>query len=96
MLQQKNQNDSLDKLIDLALKFEAVNTLLRPKVIPVKNDNKGPNNISAMNSEYRERYLPPRNTQQNYYPRYRPYDRTRPMFAGERRFNQRNEYQTEQ
>ena len=48
VFQQKEKDDSLEKLIVLALKYKAVNSIMRPKQPSFNFGNK--NNINAINS----------------------------------------------
>ena len=52
VLQQKEKDDTLDKLIDLALKLEAVNSIMRPNK---PSFNYGSNNINMINKQFGRR-----------------------------------------
>ena len=88
VLQQKEKDDTLDKLIDLALKFEAVNSIMRPNK---PSFNYGSNNINMINKQFGRRSdFKPRfqfNSR-----RFNPYPRQpRPMYTtNPRPFSQNN------
>ena len=88
VLQQKDKDDTLDKLIDLALKFEAVNSIMRPNK---PSFNYGSNNINMINKQFGRRSDPKPRFQFNSR-RFYPYPRQpRPMYTtNPRPFSQNN------
>ena len=88
VLQQKEKDDSLEKLIDLALKYEAVNSIMKPRQPSFNFGNN--NNISAVNRNRGRMFnAKPRYT---FNPRrFMPYPRfSRPTSSNYRPFGFRN------